>query len=75
METTIRLDRRIEERLEKLIDRTGWSFDSCLLHLIEEGMSDLEDYFMAADALDRVQAGAEKTYSDAEIREELGLAD
>jgi RHH-type transcriptional regulator, rel operon repressor / antitoxin RelB len=75
METTIRLDRRIEERLEKLIDRTGWSADSCLLHMIEEGMSDLEDYFMAADALDRVRAGAEKTYSDAEIREELGLAD
>jgi RHH-type rel operon transcriptional repressor/antitoxin RelB len=75
METTSQLDPAIEERLAKLVGKTGWSVDSCLRHLIEEGMSDMEDYYLATDALERVRSGAGKTYTSAEVRKELGLAD
>jgi len=73
MTTTIQLDPRIEERLAKLADRTGRSMDFYLQHLIEEGMTNLEDYFLAADVSERVGAGLEKTYTSADMRKELGL--
>jgi RHH-type rel operon transcriptional repressor/antitoxin RelB len=73
MTTTIQLDPRIEERLAKLAATTGRSMEYYLRHLIEEGMSNLEDWCLAADVSERVRAGAEKTYSSAEVRKELGL--
>jgi len=73
MTTTIQLDPRIEDRLAKLADSTGRSMDFYLQHLIEEGMTNLEDYFLAADVSERVRAGAEKTYTSADVRKELGL--
>jgi RHH-type rel operon transcriptional repressor/antitoxin RelB len=63
----------MEERLAKLASATGRSMDFYLRHMIEEGMSDLEDYYLAADTLERVRTGAEKTYSAADVREELCL--
>jgi len=73
MTTTIQLDPRIEDRLAKLADSTGRSMDFYLQHLIEEGMTNLKDYFLAADVSERVGAGLEKTYTSADVRKELGL--
>jgi len=73
MTTTIQLDPAIEERLARLADRTGRSADSFLQHLIEEGMSNLEDYFLAVDVLERVRAGTENIYTSMDVRKELGL--
>ena len=73
MTTTIQLDTSIEERLTKLADHTGRSTDFYLRHLIEEGMSNLEDYYLAADVMERVRTGAESTYSASSVRKELGL--
>ena len=73
MTTTIQLEPQIEERLTKLANTTGRSMDYYLQHLIEEGMSNLEDYYLATEVLERVQTGAEKTYSTADVRKELGL--
>jgi RHH-type transcriptional regulator, rel operon repressor / antitoxin RelB len=73
MTTTIELDPGIEQRLTKLADTTGRSMNFFLKHLIEEGVSDLEDYYLAAEVSERVRKGEEKTYSSADVREELGL--
>ncbi|MDR0498448.1 MAG: CopG family transcriptional regulator [Holophagales bacterium] len=74
MTTTIQLDPETEQRLAKLADTTGRSIDFFLQHLIEEGMSDLEDYYLAAEVSERVRKGVENTYIAADVREELGLA-
>jgi RHH-type rel operon transcriptional repressor/antitoxin RelB len=36
-------------------------------------MEDLEDYYLAADVLEKVRKGEEETLSSAEVRRELGL--
>ena len=33
----------------------------------------MEDYYLAADVLERVRKGREQVYSAAEVREDLGL--
>jgi RHH-type transcriptional regulator, rel operon repressor / antitoxin RelB len=38
-------------------------------------LEDLEDYFLAAEVLERVRSGEEEIYSSAEVRAELGLSD
>ena len=68
MPTTIRLDPKVEGRLAALADSTGRSKAFYLRQLIEEGLSDLEDYYLAADVLERVRRGEEKTFTAAEVR-------
>jgi len=43
--------------------------------LIERGLEDLEDYYLADAAMERRRKGEERTYSSAEVRKELGLDD
>lgn len=45
------------------------------LSSIERGIEDLEDYYLAADVLERVRKGQEKDFSAADIRKDLGLDD
>ena len=33
----------------------------------------MEDYYLAADVLERIRKGQERTYTDAEVRARLGL--
>jgi len=73
MPTTVQIDSAIEERSAVLADKTGRSMDFYLQHLIEEGMSNLEDYYLAADVLEQVRTGIEKTHSAGDVRKELGL--
>jgi RHH-type rel operon transcriptional repressor/antitoxin RelB len=46
-----------------------------LRQLIENGLDDLEDYYLAADVLERVRRGKEKVHSSSEVRRDLGLGD
>jgi RHH-type rel operon transcriptional repressor/antitoxin RelB len=55
--------------------KTGRSKAFYLREMIEEGISEMEAYYMATDVLDRVRAGKEKVYTSAEVRSELGLDD
>jgi RHH-type rel operon transcriptional repressor/antitoxin RelB len=43
--------------------------------MIEKGLDDLEDYYLAADVLERVRQGKEEIYSSAQVRTDLGLGD
>jgi RHH-type rel operon transcriptional repressor/antitoxin RelB len=73
MATSIRLEPEVEKRLDFLATQTGRSKAFYLRELINRGMEDLEDYYLAADVLERVRKGEEDILSSAEVRTSLGL--
>jgi RHH-type transcriptional regulator, rel operon repressor / antitoxin RelB len=75
MPTSIRLAPETERRLDFLAERTGRTKAFYLREIIEHGLDDVEDRYLAEEVLARVRAGEEKTFSVAETRAELGLDD
>ena len=73
MATSIRLEPEIERRLNFLAKQTGRTKAFYLRELITRGMEDLEDYYLAADVLERVRKGEEEVLSSAEVRGALEL--
>ena len=73
METSIRLAPEIEQRLAFLVSQTGRTKTFYLREMIERGLEDVEDYYLAADVLERVRQGTEKLYSSADVRNALDL--
>jgi len=56
-----------------LAAQTGRTKAYYLREIIEQGISDLEDYYLAADVLERVRKGDEAVHSAAAMRRDLGL--
>jgi RHH-type rel operon transcriptional repressor/antitoxin RelB len=75
MPTSVRLTSAVEERLNFLVAQTGRSKAYYLREIIESGLEDMEDYYLATEVLERVRKGREKRYSSAEVRKDLGLDD
>ncbi len=75
MPTSIRLSDEAEQRLDFLSRQTGRSKAFYLRQMIEKGLDDLEDYYLAADVLERVRKGEEPIHSSAQVRTDLGLGD
>ena len=75
MATSVRLDAPLEKRLDDLARRTGRTKAYYLRELVQRGLDDLEDYYLAATTVERVRKGEEQTYSAAEVRSDLGLDD
>lgn len=73
MATSIRLAPEIEQRLDFLAAQTGRTKAFYLREMIEQGLADLEDYYLATDVLARVRKGQEKTHTTADVRKDLGL--
>jgi RHH-type rel operon transcriptional repressor/antitoxin RelB len=73
MATSIRLSEEAEERLDFLASQTGRTKAFYLRQMIENGLDDLEDYYLAADVLERVRQRKEATYSSTQVRADLGL--
>jgi RHH-type rel operon transcriptional repressor/antitoxin RelB len=73
MATSVRLSPELSGRLDRLASRTGRTKAFYLRQIIESGLSDMEEYYLAADVLERVRKGQEKVYSTASVRNELGL--
>ena len=71
MATSIRLAPAVEQRLDFLASHTGRTKAYYLRTIIENGLSDMEDYYLAADVLERVRKGQEPTHSAASLR--IGL--
>ncbi len=44
-----------------------------LREIIDRGLADMEDYYLAAEVLERVRKGQEQVYSSADVRKDLGL--
>lgn len=75
MATSIRLAPEIERRLEALAARTGRGTTYHLNEMIERGIEEVEDYYLAAEVLERVRNGTESVYSTEEVRRSLDLDD
>jgi RHH-type rel operon transcriptional repressor/antitoxin RelB len=75
MATSIRLSAKAEQRLDFLAAQTGRTKAFYLRQMIENGLDDLEDYYLAADVLERVRKGEEKIHSSVQVRSDLGLDD
>lgn len=75
MATSIRLSPELEKRLDYLVSQTGRTKAYYLRQMIERGLDDMEDYYLAADALERVRKGEEKVLPAADVRNDLGLGD
>lgn len=75
MPTSIRLSPEISNRLDRLAAKTGRTKAFYLREIIEGGIGELEDYYLAAETLQRVRKGKERVYSAAAVRNDLGLDD
>ena len=60
-------------RLEELAQQTGRSKSYYLRELIEGGLEDMEDFYLADAAMERVRKGQEKLVDSQVVRKELGL--
>lgn len=74
MATSIRLAPETEQRLDNLAALTGRTKAYYLREIIERGIGDMEDYYLAAETLERVRKGQEQVHSAAAVRKDLGLA-
>ena len=75
MATSIRLNSSTEDRLNRLVTQTGRTKAYYLRELIERGLEDLEDYYLAVEIKERIRKGEEKIYSSSDVRHDLGLDD
>ncbi len=75
MTISTNLSPEAERRLDILVAQTGRSREYYLPEIIDRGLAEVEDYYLAVQVLERVRAGKERVYSDAELSERLGLED
>jgi len=73
MAVSIRLEPEIEQRLDHLAAQTGRSKSYFLRELIESGLDDLEDFYLADLAMQRVRKGTEQILSAEQVRKNLEL--
>ena len=73
MAISIRLDPKTLSRIEELAQLTGRSKSYYLRELIESGLADMEDFYLADAALERVRKGQDKLVDSQVVRKELGL--
>ena len=72
MTVSIRLDPQIEQRLDHLAAQTGRAKSYYLRELIEGGLEDLEDFYLADAAMERVRRGSEKLLDASQVRKDVG---
>jgi len=75
MPISIRLPDEINQRLDFLARQTGRTKAFYIREALTEKIDDLEDYYLAADVLERIRKGEERTYTLEEVELDLGLAD
>ncbi len=73
MATSIRLAPETEQRLDYLASQTGRTKAFYLREIIEQGIQEMEDYYLTADVLARVRQGKEQVHSAVDVKRDLGL--
>lgn len=69
----IRLPESIEKRLERLARRTGRTKSFYVREAILRHLDDLEDVFLAEQALERIRSGEERTVPLKDVLKRHGL--
>ncbi|MDT3767253.1 ribbon-helix-helix domain-containing protein [Gleimia hominis] len=69
---SVRLPRDTKRRLDALSERTRRPSAVYVREALEAYLEDLEDYYMAVAALERIRAG-EPTYALEDVKADLGL--
>jgi RHH-type transcriptional regulator, rel operon repressor / antitoxin RelB len=72
---SIRLDKALAARLERLVRLTGRSKSFYVKQAIEEQIADLEDLFLARKIAKRVAEGRESVTALEDLERELGVED
>lgn len=67
MPTSVRLSAEAEKRLEVLSAKTGRSKAYYLREMIERGLEEMEDYYLAAEVMERIRRGEEEVISSEEF--------
>ncbi len=75
MATSVWLSPETEQRLDFLANKTGHTKASLLKQIIESGIEDVEDHYLAAEVLQRVRQGSEPVHSTEQVRAKLELDD
>lgn len=70
----VRLPEEIEQRLQHLADETGRSKTFYIKEALLKHLDDMEDIFLADQALKAFRDSGEKVVSLDELEQELGLA-
>ena len=73
MPVSIRLPEELHRRLDFLARQTGRTKTFYIRKALLESIDDLEDYYLAADVLERLRKGEESSCSSAHVRKDLGL--
>ena len=73
MAISIRLAQETERRLDYPVSRTGRATVCYLREIVEHGIEEMENHYLAADVLERVRKVQEQVHSLAEVRQDLGL--
>ena len=71
MPTSTRLSEEAETRLNALAQRTGRTKAYHLRELVERGLEELEDYYLAVEVMERVRRGEEEILSGEEFWRDL----
>lgn len=74
-QTAVRLPDELNERLRALAKRTGRTASYYMREALEEYIDDMEDIYLAEQALQRLRNGQERTYTLDEVERDLGLED
>ena len=75
MATSIRLPQDIDRRLDLLAEKTGRTKAFYIREMILNHIDELEDYYLAADVVERLRKGKERIHSSDEVRRDLGVDD
>jgi RHH-type transcriptional regulator, rel operon repressor / antitoxin RelB len=75
MPTSIRLPEDIEHRLDVMAEKTGRTKAFYIREMILAHIDEMEDYYLAADVVERLRKGQSRTFTAQEVRQDLGLDD
>jgi RHH-type rel operon transcriptional repressor/antitoxin RelB len=75
MATSIRLSPETEQRLDSLAAQTGRTKAYYLREIIERGLDDIEDIYLAEQRLEDIRAGRSATVPLEEVMKRYGMED